>query len=80
MSNDNDKFLTIRLLETPAGQEVIQVFIASLFSTRDIVRSFDTAKEVAENKGIWVPLEITLILDSLRVIGPSILQQLQKKK
>jgi hypothetical protein len=45
---NNDKLLTLQVLETPAGNKVLETFFRELVSTKDIQGSGDKAKEVAE--------------------------------
>jgi hypothetical protein len=77
-SNDgDDKLLTIKLLETPAGKEVLEAFVRELFSTTDIGVSIDKAKEAAQKNGTLVPFEITLVADFLiRIVGPPLIKGL----
>jgi hypothetical protein len=80
-SKNNDEFLTMQILETPAGRQVIEVFVKELFTTWDIGRSVDRAKEAAKKNGTLLPLQITLVADFLiRVLGPVIIEQLRSHK
>jgi hypothetical protein len=79
--DDNDKLLTIRLLETPAGQEVLAAFFQELFTTWDPFKAGDRAKKVAEENGTLVPFEITLVIDFLiGVLGPAAIKYLLSPK
>lgn len=79
--NDDDKLLTFKLLETPAGIQVLEAFFRELFSTMDVVRSVDKATETARNNGTLLPFQITLIADFLiRVVGPAAIKFLLTPK
>jgi hypothetical protein len=62
MASKDDEFLAMKLLRTPAGQEVLQAFINELFTTSDLASSIERGREEAKRK-ILVPFEISLIID-----------------
>jgi hypothetical protein len=79
--SDEDKLLTIKLLETPAGKQVLDAFFRELFTSWDFWRSLDKAKDTAKNNGTLAPFEITLITDFLiRVVGPAAIKYLLSPK
>jgi hypothetical protein len=41
MASKDDEFLAMKLLRTPAGQEVLQAFINELFTTSDLAREVE---------------------------------------
>jgi hypothetical protein len=55
---NNDKLLTLQVLETPAGNKVLETFFRELVSTKDIQGSVDKAKEVAGCHFKFLPLWI----------------------
>ena len=70
MASKDDEFLTMKLLRTPAGQQVLQAFMNELFTTFDLASSIERGREEAKRK-ILVPFEISLIIDFLtRILGP----------
>ena len=79
MANDNTEFLTLRILDTPAGQEVANTFLATLFQTWDIGQSTERARQVAENNGTLKVLGFSAFIDFLTKIAP-ILIRLGKSK
>jgi hypothetical protein len=79
MANNSERLLTIRILETPAGKEVFDTFIASLLETMDVGRSAEKAKEVAVKNGTWVPLQVSAVIDVLTALGPVIIKHLKRK-
>jgi hypothetical protein len=71
MASKDDEFLTMKLLRTPAGQQVLQAFMNELFTTSDLASSIERGREEAKRK-ILVPFEISLIIDFLTgILGPA---------
>jgi hypothetical protein len=71
MASKDDEFLTMKLLRTPAGQQVLQAFMNELFTTFDLASSIDRGREEAK-RCILVPFENSLIIDFLtRILGPA---------
>ena len=71
MASKDDEFLTMKLLRTPAGQQVLQAFMNELFTTFNLASSIERGREEAKRK-ILVPFEISLIIDFLtRILGPA---------
>jgi hypothetical protein len=77
MANDDKEYLTSRILETPAGQEVAEAFFSTLFQTWDVQQSLERARQVAESNGTLKPFELTIFIDVLTKIAPLIIQSFQ---
>ena len=50
MASKDDEFLTMKLLRTPAGQQVLQAFMNELFTTFDLASSIERGREEAKRK------------------------------
>ena len=73
MASKDDEFLTMKLLRTPAGQQVLQAFMNELFTTFDLASTLSREVEKRLRGRCYVPFEISLIIDFLtRILGPAV--------
>ena len=80
MASTEDKgSLTIRLLQTPAGQEVFNTFITTMVNTWNIQESVERARQLAEKNGTLLPFEIFAIIDLLKTIGPLLINLIKNR-